>query len=113
MRTLITFLVGVAVGYWLGKRANWNSLSNSPSLKEGEGKTETLIERQGREKEAHKASMLELLKTNTPLTNDHIEQMLGVSDATATRYLEELEKEGKVRQVGKTGRGVRYERIDA
>lgn len=111
MNILLIFLAGMAVGYLVGKRTNRNSLSNSPSLKEGEGKNEPLIERQKREKEAHKTSMLELLKTNTPLTNDHIEQMLGISDATATRYLEELEKEGKVRQVGKTGAGVRYEKI--
>jgi len=33
-----------------------------------------------------------------------------VSDATATRYLEELEKEGFIRQVGRTGRHVYYEK---
>lgn len=37
--------------------------------------------------------------------------MLGISDATAERYLNELEKEGKVRQVGGTGSGVFYEKI--
>ncbi|MEZ4156877.1 MAG: hypothetical protein R3B52_02830 [Candidatus Paceibacterota bacterium] len=43
------------------------------------------------------------------ITNNHIEMLLGVSDATATRYLDELEKRGKLKQVGSEGRGVKYE----
>lgn len=43
------------------------------------------------------------------ITNNDVEKLLGVSDATATRYLDELEKQGKVKQVGKTGRSVYYQ----
>ncbi len=39
---------------------------------------------------------------------DNVEKMFGVSDATATRYLDELEKEQKIRQIGKTGQNVFY-----
>ena len=42
------------------------------------------------------------------ITNDQVEKLLHVSDATATRYLSELEKEGKIKQVGKTGKAVTY-----
>ncbi len=35
------------------------------------------------------------------ITNDRVEKMLRVSDATATRYLSQLTKEGKLRQEGK------------
>jgi len=45
------------------------------------------------------------------VANDDIEALLGVSDATATRYLDELEKEGRIRQVGRTGRHVYYEQV--
>ena len=45
------------------------------------------------------------------ITNDEIEKFLHVSDATATRYLSQLEKEGKIQQSGKTGKGVSYSRI--
>ena len=45
------------------------------------------------------------------ITNDAVEKLLHVSDATATRYLEQLEKEGKVKQEGKTGKSVSYSRI--
>lgn len=45
------------------------------------------------------------------ITNDEVEKYLHVSDATATRYLSILEKEGKIKQNGKTGKGVSYFRI--
>ena len=45
------------------------------------------------------------------ITNDEVEKLLHVSDATATRYLSALEKEGKIKQVGKTGKAVVYTRI--
>jgi Fic family protein len=44
-------------------------------------------------------------KTN----NDEVQGLLHVSDASAENYLDELEKEGKIRQVGETGRSVEYE----
>lgn len=45
------------------------------------------------------------------ITNDEVEKLLHVSDPTATRYLDILEKEGKIKQVGKTGKHTHYERI--
>lgn len=58
----------------------------------------------------------EILKTlrgaqGKKITNNDVEKLLGVADSTATRYLDELEKEGKIKQVGKTGKGVYYEVI--
>lgn len=44
------------------------------------------------------------------ITNDEVEKLLRVSDATATRYLQTLEKEGKIQQVGVTGKAVWYEK---
>jgi len=41
-------------------------------------------------------------------TNDDLQDLLGVSDTTIGRYLDELEKQGKIKQVGKTGMGVFY-----
>lgn len=45
------------------------------------------------------------------ITNDQVEKLLRVSDATATRYLSQLEKEGKLHQEGKTGPGVKYTKM--
>ncbi len=55
--------------------------------------------------------ILEFLNTKGKISNDEVEKLLHVSDATATRYLSALEKEGKIKQVGKTGKAVEYTRI--
>ena len=56
------------------------------------------------------AKIMALLAAQTTVTNDEVEKLLHVSDATATRYLSILAERGKLKQVGHTGRGVRYER---
>ncbi len=45
------------------------------------------------------------------ITNDEVEKLLHISDATATRYLQALEKENKIKQTGVTGKAVFYEKI--
>ena len=55
--------------------------------------------------------IIEFLNTKGKITNDEVEKLLHVSDATATRYLSALEKENKIKQVGKTGHGVVYSKI--
>lgn len=48
--------------------------------------------------------ILNLLAQKSRATNHEIKTLLRVSNATATRYMDELEKQGKVRRVG-TRRG--------
>ena len=55
--------------------------------------------------------IIEALNTKGKITNDEVEKLLHVSDATATRYLSILEKEGKIKQEGRTGKSVSYSRI--
>ncbi|MEK9159082.1 MAG: helix-turn-helix domain-containing protein [Patescibacteria group bacterium] len=108
MSQVLIFILGVGVGggaVWFVTR---RGLKNADQTA---GPASTLIGRQAEEKKRNKEALLGILETQTPLTNNHVEQLLGVSDATATRYLEELEKEGKVRQVGTTGQAVYYEKI--
>lgn len=50
------------------------------------------------------------LNTKNKITNDEVEKLLHVSDATATRYLSVLVKEGKIKQEKRTGAGVSYSR---
>ncbi len=52
--------------------------------------------------------IMSLFAKKHQITNDEVEKALHVSDATATRYLEQLEKENKIKQNGKTGKGVTY-----
>ena len=55
--------------------------------------------------------LMTLFAKRTNITNDEVEKFLHISDATATRYLEILEKENKIKQVGKTGKSVSYTKI--
>jgi len=55
--------------------------------------------------------IMTLFLKNFKITNDEVEKFLHVSDATATRYLSQLEKEGKIKQTGKTGHSVSYYKI--
>ncbi|MCP6719961.1 MAG: winged helix-turn-helix domain-containing protein [Patescibacteria group bacterium] len=59
-------------------------------------------------KNKNKVRILELLKERPELTNSDIREVLGISRRSVARYMEELEKEGGVEQVGKIGRGVVY-----
>lgn len=59
-------------------------------------------------KEKAKADILTFIQKRGRVTNDQAQKLLGVSDATATRLLEELQRDGKVAQRGETGKGVFY-----
>lgn len=50
------------------------------------------------------------LEDRDAITNNDVEKLLVVSNATAERYLDELEKEGKLTQIGRAGRTVSYRR---
>jgi hypothetical protein len=55
--------------------------------------------------------VMTLFLQRSKITNDEVEKFLHVSDATATRYLSQLENDGKIKQIGKTGKGVSYLKI--
>lgn len=60
-----------------------------------------------REKRLQK--ILDYLNQKGRITNAQARKILRVSEATATRYLDILERRSKIKQVGKTGKGVTYE----
>lgn len=55
------------------------------------------------------AKIIDLLETRDKITNDDLQELLGVSDATASRYLKRLSDKRIIRRQGK-GRGVYYTR---
>ena len=59
-------------------------------------------------KEERKQRIMDALKDGGRIKTDGVADLLDISRATAFRYLEELEKGGLIRQVGKTGRDVEY-----
>ncbi len=77
-----------------------------------------LVAEQSRRKAENKEKILDFLRENPnspedggqakKIQNNDVEKLAGVSNATAERYLDELEKEGKLTQRGKIGQGVFY-----
>ncbi len=59
-------------------------------------------------KRNNKQKILEFLKKRGEANNSDIREILGISRRSVARYMEELEKEGDVEQVGDIGRGVVY-----
>jgi len=59
-------------------------------------------------KEQVKQKILQMLLEKEKLSNSEIALALKISSRTTVRYLDELEKQGEARQVGKTGKSVFY-----
>jgi len=74
------------------------------------GKMSGLIEKRKEAqylKEKRKYQIIKLLREKKEISNNDAEKLLNVSDATVTRYLDELEKKGLIEAFGST-RGVKY-----
>src|SRR5690606_33003762 len=102
MVALISFLVGIVIGFMLYRLIDKSNAQHDVQ-------PDNLIERQSRAKQENLARIIKLFEEKKQITNDDVEDLLGVSHATATNYLDELELEEKIRQVGRTGRSVYYE----
>ena len=62
-------------------------------------------------KEQAKEKIMELFESRGKISNSDAAKALGISRNTVIRYLDELEAESKVKQVGKTGQAVFYTKI--
>ena len=87
---IIIAALGIGLGMYLAPKGT--GMLNVQSLTKRKGKQE----------------ILRLFTDQEEITNNDVESLLKVSDATATRYLDELEKEGRIRQIGTEGRSVYY-----
>ena len=96
------FLFGLVVGIVIG-------LAVTRTLK-ARGGGETNAERSA-ERDARVAQVLAAVGERGTITNDEVQALLGVSDASAERYLSELEAAGKIAQVGTVGKTVSYKRL--
>jgi predicted HTH transcriptional regulator len=112
MNIYLYFIIGAVVGgvlvWWVLSRGKEDGASVG-GAEEG-GEKARLVEKQAKEKEENKKKIMEFFDSvsDKRITNNDVEKLLGVSDATATRYLDELEKEGLARQAGEAGRSVYY-----
>jgi len=88
---IIVALAGIALGLYLARR----------------GKID-LISEQAEQKVENKQKILTFVQERGRIQNNDVEKLAGVSNATAERYLDELEKEGKLTQHGVIGPDVFY-----
>ncbi|TSC63769.1 MAG: hypothetical protein G01um101491_466 [Parcubacteria group bacterium Gr01-1014_91] len=88
---LIT-LVGIALGMYFARR----------------NATTGFIAKQVEQKSENKQKILTFVQEHGKIQNNDVEKLAGVSNATAERYLNELEKEGSITQHGVIGQGVFY-----
>jgi predicted HTH transcriptional regulator len=89
---IIIALAGIALGMYIARR------------KANAG----FIAKQMEQKAENKQKILAFVQTNGKIKNNDVEKLAGVSNATAERYLDELEKEGKLTQHGTIGQNVFY-----
>lgn len=89
---IIVALGGIAVGMYIARR------------KANTG----FIAQQVEQKTENKQRILAFVQTHGKIQNNDVEKLAGVSNATAERYLDELENEGKLTQHGNIGQGVFY-----
>lgn len=88
---LVVAILGIALGMFLARRRRGS-----------------LISEQGERKAKNKEKVLRFLQENGKIQNNDVEKLVGVSNATAERYLNELEKEGQITQHGTIGKSVFY-----
>lgn len=93
---LLCLFLGFIAGYFIGKR----------------NKTETFANDAERIKSENIAKLKQYLNngSDNQINNEDVRKLLNVSDATACRYLDDLEKEGLVKQVGTDGPKVFYQK---
>lgn len=92
---------------WLKTSGYKKSAKETPSKKVDSAEQVDLPEYY-EEKAKNMAKLKDYIKTKDRFTNDELQSYLKVSDTTIGRYLDELEKEKVIKQVGKTGRSVYY-----
>ncbi len=89
---IIVAIVGIALGMYIARQ------------KANAG----FIAKQMEQKAENKQKILAFVQEHGKIQNNDVEKLAGVSNATAERYLDELEKEGKLTQHGTIGQGVFY-----
>jgi len=107
---IIVFFAGVLFGCFLIGLV----IREKAALEEKQKKPDEIMNEWNKKlhsvKEERKQDILALFKHQDQVSNADIQSKLHVADSTATSYLEELEKEEKITQVGEHGRGVYYVR---
>ena len=96
----IVAIAGIALGMYLARRKTDVGFSAKP--------LDCARDKQTEQKTENKQKILAFVQEHGKIQNNDVEKLAGVSNATAERYLDELEKEGRLTQHGTIGPGVFY-----
>lgn len=109
------FIISALGAWYLVRRGSGQTDSGADNAVNEVGGGDTvpaIFAEHTRQEQEQKTQFLEQIMTyareHGGVSNDEVQKLTNVSDATATRYLQELEEQGKLKQEGNTGRGVRY-----
>jgi Fic family protein len=93
----IGLVLGGFIGYFIGKRNN--AVSSEAFISDAE-----------KIKSENMTKLKDYLsnQTDNQINNEDVRELLKVSDTTACRYLDDLEKEGLIKQIGTDGPKVYY-----
>lgn len=89
---IVVAVAGVALGMYIARR----------------NATAGFITKQIEQKADNKQKILAFVQEHGKIQNNDVEKLASVSNATAERYLNELEKDGKLTQHGSIGQSVFY-----
>ena len=107
---IIYLILGLIIGFILAWILKPKEVSKAPLDSSAEHQTgQGYITESMEEKQKNLQKIREYIKTRDKVTNNAIEHLLKVSDATTIRYLDKLEQEGLIKQIGKSGPSVYYE----
>ncbi|MFA5997944.1 MAG: winged helix-turn-helix transcriptional regulator [Candidatus Paceibacterota bacterium] len=97
---IIIGVAGVALGVYMAKRGVRAPQGGNTQSAVNEGRVVA--------KQMALERVFSEIQKKGSITNDEVQALLSVSDATAERYLQELEAAGGISQVGAGGKGVSY-----
>ena len=100
-----TFLFSKSLGYLDNIRGKAHQALSERTEERKQRILEFMKDEEARQKKLEDCSVEDKKKG---VNNNDIEKLLDVSDGTANKYLNKLEKEEKIEQVGVSGRGVYY-----
>lgn len=104
----ISFIIAFVGGFIIAWTLKPDRPAKSAMPSEDTRKNEIAINRKRSEiKEERKEQIVTTIDNSGKITAREVQEMFAVSIATATRYLQELKKEGKIKERGK-GRSVHY-----
>jgi predicted HTH transcriptional regulator len=104
---IVYLVIGLVVGIIIGMNLNKKALMGDCCAPENSN--HGVVAEQSEEKEKNLAKIREFIVDKDKVTNEEIQKLLNISDATVARYFDDLEKEGIVKQVGETGQSVYYD----